>query len=57
MMSAMSTGRLPKCSASQPKQKAPIGRAASVRNTACETALMSVPNSLAMAENMKTIRK
>ena len=56
-MSAMSTGRRPKRSASQPKTKAPIGRAASVRKVASVTAFTSVPNSFAMAMNMKVIRK
>src|SRR6185369_17439622 len=57
MMSAISTGRRPKRSPSQPKQKAPIGRAASVRKTPCATAFTSVPNSFEIAESMKTMRK
>ncbi len=57
MMSAISTGRRPKCSASQPNRNAPMGRAASVQKMATETASMSVPNSAAMAFSMKTIRK
>ena len=50
-------GRRPKRSPSQPKQKAPIGRAASVRKTPCATAFTSVPNSFEIAESMKTMRK
>src|SRR3546814_5404803 len=49
-------GRRPNLSASRPKNSAPNGRAASVRKIATDTALMSVPNSVAIAESMNTIR-
>jgi hypothetical protein len=57
MMSAISTGRRPKCSASQPKTNAPIGRAARVQKIAAETELMSVLNSAEIALSMNTMRK